>query len=90
MANKTLNTRIVLTHDVEANWAESAFVPSRGELVVYDPDLTYSYARFKIGDGQSTISDLPFTINPSIIDFLSGEDGDGYLILDGGRLGSNN
>lgn len=86
MANKTLNTRIVLTHDVEANWTESTFVPSRGEVVIYDPDLTCAYARFKIGDGQSTITELPFVIDQSVLGSLLGEDEEGYIILDGGRL----
>lgn len=86
MASKTLNTRIVLTHDLEENWTESAFIPSRGELVIYDPDLTYSYARFKIGDGQTVVSELPFVIDRSVIDLLLEEDEDGYITLDGGRL----
>lgn len=86
MANKTLTTRIVLTHDLEENWVESAFIPSRGELVIYDPDLTYSYSRFKIGDGQTVVSELPFVIDRSVIDLLLEEDEDGYITLDGGRL----
>lgn len=88
MASKTLNTRIILTHDLEENWIESTFTPSRGELVVYDPDLTYSYARFKIGDGQTVVSELPFVIDRSVIDLLLEEDEDGYITLDGGRLTS--
>lgn len=31
-----------------------------GEIVVYDPDEVYDYARFKCGDGVTNINSLPF------------------------------
>jgi hypothetical protein len=31
-----------------------------GELVVYDPDETHAFARLKIGDGVTSVVDLPF------------------------------
>lgn len=52
-------------HDIEANWikagnAENPFIPWGAELIIYDPDENYNYARFKIGDGVTNVNDLPF------------------------------
>lgn len=59
--NKTLNTRLVNKHDVEANWLKAVnFIPLQGEIIVYDIDENYNYERFKIGDGATNISALPF------------------------------
>ena len=60
MANKTVKTRVQNKHDIEANWKNASFAPLAGELIVYDPDSTYSYSRFKIGDGKTAIGSLPF------------------------------
>ena len=70
MANKILKSRVILKHDIEENWLKATnFIPLRGEVVVYDPDNTYDYARFKIGDGitqadgtvvGTKVNDLPF------------------------------
>ena len=59
--SKTLKTRIVHKHEIEANWklAEN-FIPMKAEMIVYDPDENYNYARFKIGDGETKVNDLPF------------------------------
>ena len=62
----TLNLRIIHTHDVQAVWDSESlknFVPKAGELIVYDIDETYSYERFKIGDGVKTVAELPFTVD---------------------------
>ena len=61
MAEKRLNGRIVLKHDIEANWnLANNFYPEKGEVVIYDIDSTHSYERFKIGDGAHLPKDLPF------------------------------
>ena len=61
MATKELNARIPQKHDTEANWNKAEnFRPMAGEFIVYDPDANYSYARFKIGDGNTVAKDLPF------------------------------
>jgi hypothetical protein len=62
MAEKNLsNIRIINKHDTEANWLKATgFIPKQGELIVYDKDSTYSYERFKIGDGSTVVSSLPF------------------------------
>lgn len=62
MANeKQFNTRIILKHDIEANWnLATGFIPKKGEIVIYDADEFYTYPRFKIGDGSTTVGSLPF------------------------------
>ena len=54
-------TRMSQKHDIEAHWklAEN-FIPMVGEIIVYDPDETHDYARFKCGDGVTYVNDLPF------------------------------
>ena len=59
-ANNTIKTRIQLKSDTEANWIAHPIVPLAGELIVYTTDATHSYARLKIGDGQTNITNLPF------------------------------
>lgn len=63
----TLNLRIINTHDTEDNWNnKTTFVPKAGEIIVYDVDKSHTYERFKIGDGTSTITNLPFVIDKTI------------------------
>lgn len=62
MADKVIKTRIINKHDTEANWNKAIdFVPMKGEIVVYDTDDTHSCPRFKVGDGKSKITALPFS-----------------------------
>lgn len=72
----TINTRIVNKHDLEAVWLSKAdFIPLQGELIIYDCEIDkdgvtlalpagrttpYTYERFKIGDGKTSVNDLPF------------------------------
>ena len=61
MAEKTLNSRIILKHDIEVNWSNSTnFIPKIGEIIVYDPDENHAAARVKIGDGVKTVMELAF------------------------------
>lgn len=61
MAEKTLNSRIILKHDIEVNWSNSTnFIPKIGEIIVYDPDENHAAARVKIGDGVKTVIELAF------------------------------
>lgn len=63
MATKTFNiSKIILKHDSESNWDSSLYVPSLGEVIVYDPDDSHLKARFKIGDGIKTASQLDFQV----------------------------
>jgi hypothetical protein len=63
-------------HDTEANWNKATnFAPYLGEIIVYDPDNTHSYPRYKTGiwDGVSQktsdmlIMNLPFSNQPDVI-----------------------
>ena len=59
-----IDARIQHKHDTEAKWNEHPdFVPMIGELIVYDKDSVYNYARFKIGDGVTPLNSLPFTLD---------------------------
>ena len=64
MAQKEMNSRIVLKHDIERNWqaaaARSNFTPKLGEIIIYDIDENYNHERIKIGDGVRNVEDLPF------------------------------
>ena len=78
MSEKILKSRVVQKHDIEANWLKAVnFVPLQSELIVYDIEIDtdgntlalpsgrtepYTYQRFKIGDGITRVSDLPFAI----------------------------
>ena len=63
MIEKELRTRVIQKHDIEVNWEKAInFIPKKGELIVYDPDENYDYSRVKIGDGISTVNELPFII----------------------------
>lgn len=61
MATKKLKTRIQNKHDTEANWAKATtFRPLAGELIIYDEDSNNAKPRFKVGDGITTVNNLPF------------------------------
>ena len=61
MAERILNTRIVHKHAVEADWIKAVnFIPKNAELIIYDPDESHSYARLKMGDGETNVNELPF------------------------------
>ena len=64
MANeKQIKARFQQKHDIEANWnLATNFVPKQGELIVYDKDDENAVERLKIGDGVSTVSNLPFAV----------------------------
>lgn len=61
MAEKRINGRIVLKHDIESNWKlATGFTPMAGEIIIYDTDSNYDYERIKIGDGVQNVNALPF------------------------------
>lgn len=93
---KQLNTRIIHKHDLEVNWLKAVnFIPLYGELIVYDVEVDdsgkvlalpegrttpYTYARFKLGDGTTPVSKLPFAVaqanweqnDPLAADYIQG------------------
>ena len=57
-----IKARITNKHDTEANWALAEnFKPLAGEVIVYDVDSNHAYPRFKVGDGKTLVSALPFS-----------------------------
>lgn len=60
MSEKNIKTRIVHKHDTEAKWLTKSFIPLQGEIIIYDIDASHNYERFKIGDGKTQVSALPF------------------------------
>ena len=65
MADKILNGRIQQKHDTEVNWTKAAnFIPKVGEIIVYDRDGLMDFERIKIGDGETTVNNLPFVFEP--------------------------
>ena len=52
--------RIQHKGETEANWLQSSLIPLENEIIIYEPDDTYSYSRIKIGDGVTNVNDLPF------------------------------
>ena len=61
---KIINTRISQRHDTEERWnANSSTIPMAGEIIIYDPDATTSFARIKIGDGVTSVGNLPFYLD---------------------------
>ena len=47
---KRINSRVILKHDTEENWCQAVnFRPLNGEFIIYDPDNTHPYLRYKRG-----------------------------------------
>lgn len=58
---KEIKTRIVLKHDIEANWNKAiTFIPKKNEFIFYDPDANYNFYRVKCGDGTTLLNNLNF------------------------------
>lgn len=90
MASKTLNTRLIQKHDIEANWKKATnFTPMKGEVIIYDAGLVeegkpevVDYVRIKIGDGETNVNDLPFFGGQ--IDFKAPDEiPEGYVVPEG-------
>ena len=77
--------RVSQLHKTEAEWqAYAKWVPEAGELVIYDTDDKIDYARIKVGDGSTPLSELKFFIHAAISDELLKRK---YTnIIDGGRI----
>lgn len=58
---KIMNGRLQDKHDIETNWNKATkFIPLIAETIVYDPDENHNVPRFKIGDGVTPVTELPF------------------------------
>lgn len=85
MKEPNMRARVSQLHKTEEGWnALAEFIPFSGEIVVFDPDETYHYARLKLGDGKTKLADLPFFIDSIITDHLTKSGLNG--IIDAGRI----
>lgn len=76
MGKNTVHTRIQMKNDTEANWNRAInFVPLQGEVIIYSADESHPFSRIKIGDGETTVINLPFidaqTINGESIEDIT-------------------
>lgn len=60
--SKTLNARVKHKRDTSANWTSNNPVLLNGEIILVD--TASGDLRFKVGDGTSTYTQLPFTDEP--------------------------
>lgn len=75
MAEKKINARVTNKHDIEENWLKATnFIPLAGEIIIYDKDKNHNYDRIKIGDGTTTINNLPFST--SLVQIVVWEEND--------------
>lgn len=85
MAENILSARIIHLHDTEANWSKYPdFIPKKGETIIYDKDVTYPYQRIKVGDGETSLQNLPFSVEVALEDFFSFKNNVG--IIDAGKI----
>lgn len=86
----SLSARLIHTHDTEENWNRCvSFVPKKGEIIVYDPDDNHRYPRFKMGNGLTAVTHLPFAIKVDIEEIFNGLNND-LIYLDAGRITAYN
>ncbi len=56
-----MKARVSQLYKTEAEWLKlPKFKPFPGEIIIFAPDDQHSYARMKIGDGNTLLTDLPF------------------------------
>jgi hypothetical protein len=80
-----MKARISQLHRTEAEWLKlKNWVPAAGELIVYDADDKYSYARLKVGDGEKALQDLDFFIDKAALAALQNQRY--YELIDAGRI----
>lgn len=73
MGSNTIKTRIQLKNDTERNWnLATGFIPRKGEVIIYsaerqgidilpdDRNEPFPFSRLKIGDGVTSVVNLPF------------------------------
>ena len=65
--NNTLKTRIQLKSDTKENWDQASnFIPLEGELIIYTTTATPPTCYLKVGDGTTTVTNLPFVDSVTI------------------------
>lgn len=80
-----MKARISHLHKTESEWLKlKDWVPEAGEFIIYDPDTRYSYARIKLGDGKTSLKELPFFIDLAIAAYIQNQRHQEEV--DGGRV----
>ena len=80
-----MKARVSNLHKTAAEWLKlKDWKPEAGELIVYDPDSEFNYARVKLGDGSHTLTELPFFVDQAAIALLQKQQY--HEILDAGRI----
>lgn len=82
----TINTRVKNKHDTEANWSKSNLVPLNGEIIIFEADDNTPYPRFKVGDGETKINNLPFIDS----DYVKQDELGNYVTTDNVNQSINN
>lgn len=78
MKQLQVKSRVVHKMDTAEHWSKAVkFVPLRGEMIIYESESTDKPHRFKIGDGVTPVTELPF------MDQTNNEYGN---IIDGGQI----
>lgn len=68
-----LKARVSHLHATELQWTTLPdFIPNVAELVIYDKDATHDYLRFKIGDGDTPLINLPFFTTSTNLESIDG------------------
>jgi hypothetical protein len=69
---RQLKGKIIFKHQTAGEWdlsndgAGANYTPDIGELIIYDPDETYSHIRLKFGNGIDIVKDLPFAFEEKV------------------------
>lgn len=80
-----MKARISHLHKTEAEWSKlKGWIPAVAELVVYDPDDSYNYARLKVGDGKTALEALPFFVDSATLALIQKQRY--FEIIDAGRV----
>lgn len=91
MSKNELNVRVQHKHDIEANWNKAEnFIPRDGEIIVYKADENNAAARIKVGDGETSVTNLPFSGKAGLEIVFDGQTPnfeEGVFLVDADKLG---
>ena len=80
-----MKARVSQLHKTESEWNNYIdFIPSAGELVIYDPDNRIKYSRIKVGDGNTRLYELPFIIDSAAVELIQKQHY--FDVIDAGRV----
>lgn len=86
MATKELLAQLKLRKDTAANWTEKNPIIGNGEMIIVE--TSSGEQRFKLGDGEKTFTQLPYTDENLLSKIKTYSAGDGINISDEGVISS--